>query len=241
MPLIILTIAALYLFAPGRAAAQELAAVVAPDGSAIVSLPHGWNITGAFEGTLDIAGPQGQVLGLGAYAAMMGSAPDPASGILTYLRGQPLAIRPVILESSPTAPLIGGGRSANLIIASELNGRRYRSLVSVTTAPIGYGTYGTWMLYFSFAGAPSDRFERDLPLMRKIWSSWSIHPAVLRGRVDAAQESMLDTYRIWRETMEYRNHVYERANDAWDRVIRGDSGRLRHKPGAYKEGQREWP
>jgi hypothetical protein len=57
--------------------------------------------------------------------------------------------------------------------------------------------------------------------MREIWNSWSVHPAVLRGRMDAARESMRETYRIWRETMDYRNRVYERANEAWDQVIRG--------------------
>jgi hypothetical protein len=137
----ILTVAAtIQLVAPcSPALAQKLMPVVAPDGTATVSLPPGWIITGAFEGTLDILGPQGQVLGLGAYAPMMGVAPDPAAGMLSYLRAQSLGIHPVILERTPVIPpLIPGGRSANLIMASELNGRHYKSLASVTTAQTGY-------------------------------------------------------------------------------------------------------
>src|SRR5207244_9151087 len=142
----------------------------------------------------------------------------PAAGLLAYLAQAQMSTNVIIQKEKPSAPLIVGGRSSSLWVDGTMNGRRYKSLALVTTADVGYGA---WMVYLSYATAPAERFEMDMPLMQEIWNSWTIHPGVFRERLNAARRSNAETYRIWRDTMEYHNRVYERANDAWDRVIRG--------------------
>lgn len=102
----------------GKAAPIKLTRQTAPDGSGAISLPPGFRITGSYQGTFDIAGPNGAYMGLGSptvctrpeAAAMFPGIPpldfqDPVRAMLDYLSfmGPKAGIRPEakILDTRP--------------------------------------------------------------------------------------------------------------------------------------------
>src|SRR5262249_44601728 len=51
----------------GRSGSDPLVRTPLTDGSGFIGLPAGWKITGAYKGTVDVVGPQGQAISLGGY------------------------------------------------------------------------------------------------------------------------------------------------------------------------------
>lgn len=205
------------------------------DGSGWISLPAGWRITGSFKGTVDVAGPNGQLVSLGGYTVgYVNPLPGTPANIMTGPYRAPVQALPAyidvmfnrvlsrgqaqyqMIEHAPFP--YQGGQGAYILFRLTAQGKSSMGLSMVTTAPVDNTQ---WFFYNSSVAAPAERFAQDLPTMWEIWKSWSVNPAVFRERMDAALRSMRETTRILMETNENTRRTYDNVNHAWSQVIRG--------------------
>ena len=78
-----------------------------------------------------------------------------------------------------------------------------------------------WMFYCSYVGAPVNVFAREFPTMLAIWQSWGISDALIRERMNAALQSMRDTFKIYQGINANQTRAGENAAAGWSQVMRG--------------------
>ncbi len=212
--------------------AQPLRQTMLPDGSGSIGLPPGWQITGAFKGTVDLVGPGDQQASLGGYmlvsvpgairAQMVGPYRDPVTTLQLYidhLTQGGLSRRQVSFRLIEQAPVPWqNGLGAYISYEVGMAGKHGRGLALVGMAPIDQTS---WMLYLSYVAAPTDRFPQAFPTLWAMWRSWKISGWVFTERMEAALRSMRETWDILQSVNANRSRAYENANYAWDQVIRG--------------------
>jgi len=204
-----------------------------PDNSGWVSLAPGWRITGAYKGTVDAVGPDGEIMSLGGYQQVFnyrypnmlyGPYRPPWPALELYIdilnkgamsRGE-AAVR--LIEQVPDQ--YPGGQAAWISFETAAKGKTYRGLAWVATAPIR-SDIASWFFYMSTVGAQSDLFARELPTLVAMWKSWGVSQAVFRERMDSALRSMRETYKIMQEAHDYQTKTYDNINFGWDETIRG--------------------
>ena len=206
-----------------------------PDGSGWVGLPAGWKITGAYKGTTDLVGPNGEsmVLGAAQHVFMRG---NPNSPImfgsyrppweawqlhLDFLNKGALSRGEASMRSVEQAPAQSAAGTAAWL-AYELTGgsAKFRGLAYVITKPF-HDDLGSWFCYASHMNAPAARWPQAMPVMWSIWKSWSVNPAVFRERMDSALQSMRETTQLILDANKYRTHSFANTNYGWDECIRG--------------------
>jgi len=214
---------------------QPLTQTQLPDGSGTVGLPAGWRITGAYQGCFDASGPDGSIASLGgSMIAFINPLPGTPANAITGPYRDPVRALPAmwdysvaqgalrsgqatiqIIESAPVATQQGQAAYISFRVYNRQTDGRYLALVQ--TSPVDDVE---WMAYMSVVGAPTNRFAEMLPTLWEIWKSWSVNPAVFKARMDAALQSMRDTFAIMQGAIEYRQRVGEAYAEAWDQVIR---------------------
>lgn len=231
------TLPAFQLAPPAAFQLPQMQTVMLPDGSATLQLPTGWRITAGQRGSCDVAGPQGELLSLGAavqiwtnpMAQLSGLFVAPYSDPVTAVRvlspqiaaalartGQPAPRLVRIIESQPIpAPT---GQAAMILYESETNGSRFLNLALVLTSVTGPEQ---WLFYVSVVAAPTENFAAELPLLRAIWRSFSVTPAEFQRRMDDAIQNMNETWSMLRSTMSNSTRASLSAAEGWDQVIRG--------------------
>lgn len=208
-----------------------------PDGSAAVGVPPGWRITFGQQGALDMEGPRGEQISLGAAApvythpmpfgqdmfvaqccdpvqAML--ALQPQISVLQRRMGKPAPRILRVIESQPSP--FPNGQAAYVLGELDEGGRSYMGYGFVATSKTGYDQF---MYYVSSVVAPDEVFRSELPLMIEVWKSWSVSDAVLRGRLEHAIQTMNETWKIFRETMAESTRASLSEAKGWDQVIRG--------------------
>jgi hypothetical protein len=214
----------------GAPAQLQLTPTQLPDGSGHISLPPGWRVVNSYKGTVDALGPNGEMLGLGSYAAvnskMMGnmypSIPkvdfnDPVRAALDYAAFQRQQVR--VIDVKPIQSSVPG-RWAFMRFQTAING-----------VPVdGLGLYGIMpvdqvqgILYMSYAVAPTQAFRNSLPGMWAAWLSWGVSDAVYRERLNSAVASMRDTGDIITGSYWDRQDTYARVNRNWSDYMRDES------------------
>jgi hypothetical protein len=245
----------------GPAASAQLQQTQLPDGSTI-GVPAGWQVTTANQGSLDMQGPRGEGISLGAalpvytqspgpyipgYSPAVASCCDPVRSTAELApqieqgaraHGIPAAHLRRILEAQETQ--WQRGRAAYILSESELNGQTVLSYGLVAAMPTG-GTQ--WMYYVSMVSAPEPVFRQELPLMLEVWKSWSVSSSVMRDRLDHAARSMQQTWDILRSGSSHATEVAHRCANGQDDYIRGvmtienvRSGEQRKVPNDQAEG-----
>ena len=225
------------LLAAAAASPQALKTTVLADGST-VGLPPYWWVAAQNPGSMDLKGPRGEGISLGAALPVYTSAPaigayqravapccDPvratyalAPQIARGLRAarQPAPeLRRVVASQPVSAP---GGQAAYLLMELDLNGHKIMQYAYILCSPTGLNQ---WMYYVSGVGAPEPIFRDELPLMIEIWKSWSINPEVLHQRLQHAVETMKETWEIYRSTQARSQDAHHRAACATDDLVRG--------------------
>jgi hypothetical protein len=219
-----------------------------PFGTGTLDLPLGWQIVGAGNGAVDVVGPGGEVLGLGAATQVM--TPQAAqqfavTGMAPQMFVAPAmqdpmaafqAVQPQIerFNASMGAPVVRltrvieadripfPGMTAALI-ASEgvgsMGNRPYRKLALVAAG--GVMANGNWLYYTSEVYAPTELYPHALPVMLKIWNSWTVDKKVLMERLISASKSMRDTQDILNSTEANRQQSQDRLSTAWGHHLRG--------------------
>ncbi|HXP85018.1 MAG TPA: hypothetical protein VN841_09875 [Bryobacteraceae bacterium] len=237
LPVMAKQVAATAPKAPGGGAPERPQIVRTPlsDNSGFIGLAPGWKITGAYKGTVDAQGPNGEFLSLGGYQQVFprGNYPKMING--PYLQPWPafMAYEDALLDHKlrqgqgsirliEQAPTQGspGQQAAYLSYEVAVAGQKYRGLAMVITAPL-HDDLGSWFFYLSLVGAPSDRYAQALPTLLEMWKSWSVNQSVFRERMESALKSMRETTRLIQEANAYRQHVFDNTNFAWDETIRG--------------------
>ncbi len=218
-------------------ALPPMQSVMLPDGSATIELPAGWRITAGHRGTCDVAGPQGELMSLGAatqvwtnpMARLNGLFVAPYSAPVTAVQvlspqisaalarlGQPPVQLVRILESQATpAP---AGQAAMILYETNNSGRSFLNLGLVLTTVTGPEQ---WLFYVSAVSAPAQSFAAELPLLRAIWKSFSVTPAEQQRRMDDAIQNMNQTWAMLRSAQSNATRASLSGAEGWDQVIRG--------------------
>jgi hypothetical protein len=211
------------------------------DGSSI-SLPVGWKATHVGRGSVDLAGPNGEEMSLGAAAPVYRNvqrlpympagyvlqAPccDPVRAYValfpqvaaatTKSLGKPPQFLDQIVEYLPTA--WPSGQAAYILSASRMGGRPYLNYLLLAAIP-GYSD--PWTVYISGVFAPAEIFPEELPTMLRVWVSYSVNPAIFAERLQHAAQTMKATAEMMRATMTRTSLAFQSAHEGWDQVIRG--------------------
>ncbi|MCA0242361.1 MAG: hypothetical protein LCI02_16045 [Proteobacteria bacterium] len=233
--------------------------VTVPFGSGRVQLPETFRIVGQHQGAVDIVGPNGEVASLGAanqvttpqaaqYWAARGLPPQTyvaaATGnpVEAFRSVQPQMERFAAARGNPVVRLtnvreaerIPFGNFNAALVASEgmgsIGNRPYRKLSLVAAG--GVMANGNWLYYHSEVYAPAELYPQALPVLLKIWNSWSVDTSVLMERLVSAAKSMRETNDILRSVQANREAAQDRLSAAWGHHLRGtvvvrdgDSGR----------------
>ena len=230
-----------------------------PFGTGQVELPEGWRVVGQHQGAVDIAGPQGEALSLGTASQVMTPqaaqywatrglppqiyvAPAPQNPVAAFTAVQPQIERAIAGRGGPVVRLtrvresdrvpLGSFNAA--LVASDgvgsIGNRPYRKLSLVGAG--GVMANGNWLYYSSEVYAPAELYAHALPVMLKIWNSWSVDKSVLMERLVSAAKSMRETQDILRGVQANREASQDRLSAAWGHHLRGtvvvgdaDSGR----------------
>jgi hypothetical protein len=230
-------LSACILLAATAAHSQTLKTTVLADGST-VGLPPYWWVAAQSPGSMDIKGPRGEGISLGAALPVYNSPPGPAIG---NYRPMVAPCCDPVRATNALWPQIANGQRAAGIPAPEL-----RQVVDSQLAPDGHGAYllmeldlhgqkilqyayilcsptglNQWMYYVSAVGAPESIFRDELPLMIEVWKSWSINPEVQHQRLQHAVETMKAAWEIYRSGEEKSQDAHHRSTCASDDLVRG--------------------
>lgn len=194
--------------------------LVSPDGSATLALPDNWRITGGAKGAVAVEGPGSEqiVLGLQTFVTT-NQAPymAPQQALAWFMRSHGLQLIGIEQHQPQQAR---SGQVELMVVDSMLQGRKYKSVARVTTAPIGMGN---WMLQISSMAAPFEQFQADYPTMQKIWNSWNLDPNYVRGAFQHAAEIRQQTATMLAKGAMDRFNGWKPFNEEWDQDIRGVS------------------
>ena len=236
-----------------RYAPQRLTQTTLPDGSGSVGLPAGWTITGAYKGCFDASGPNYGIASLGcAMNAFVNPLPGTPANVVTGPYRDPIHALPQmidialmqgklrnrqasmeIIESAPVATQQGQGQAAYIAFRLRDQQAEGHYLAMVQTAPIDDSS---WFAYMSVVGCSSDHFAEMFPTLWAMWKSWSVNPAVFRERMDAALQSMRDTFAIMQGIEANRAHAAAVANLGWSQVFNGVTT-IQNLPGVGEPGE----
>jgi len=224
-----------------RGRATPLHPVSLADGS-VISIPDGWRITSSAKGAVDVAGPSGEALALGAATPVQLRVPSyvPANTVfsgpccdpvtaMTVLTPQVSAVMqkagmPSVqllrvdkgdVQNTP-APM--NGKAAFIFANLSIGGRPTQSFSWVAAVPTGYEQ---WVYYISSVAAPSELFASEASTLLAIWKSYSINPQVFAQRMDDAVKNMNKATESILSAGRESARVREAAAENWDQVIRG--------------------
>ncbi len=216
-----------------------------PFGSGQLEMPSDWKIVGQGQGAVDIVGPRGEAVSLGMAsqvltpeAARMSALP-PQMFIAPATTDPMTAFRNVQPQIERMGVKLGGavvrmgrvhesdriqfpGFNAALIASDgigSVGNRPYRKLSLVAAGPVL--ATGTWVYYTSEVYAPTELYPHALPVMLKIWNSWTVDKKVLMERLVAASNSMRETQDILKGIHADGAASRDRINAGWGQQIRG--------------------
>src|SRR6266849_7028142 len=210
------------------------------DGSSI-SIPQGWRVSAQGKGSVDVDGPNGEGISLGAaapvYTRVQRLPYMPAGYVLQAPCCDPLrayqALVPQIsagmqklgrpsqqlvqfVEAQPT--VWPRGQAVYVLSELRIGGRPYFNYALVATMP----SYSDpWTFYISGVSAPEEVFRDEFPMMLKVWGSYTINPVVFTERLQHAAQTMKETAQMMRDTMAESSRAMHSAHEGWDQVIRG--------------------
>jgi len=214
-----------------------LAPISLGDGSQI-AIPPGWRVIGQGKGSVDLLGPQGESLSLGATmpvstrpagdagSVLRGPCCDPVRALqavfpqlaaIEQRMGLPVRQLTDIVEAQPT-PAPDGGDGAFILGNLSVGGRPY-SYFALASAIAGF--IDPWTFTLSGAMAPQPAFAAEFPTLLRIWRSYSANSRDFADRLQAALPGMDATRQIVKSTIAARVTAEYNADRGWDAVISG--------------------
>jgi hypothetical protein len=219
------------------------AAVLQPirlgDGSTI-SLPQGWRVTFAGQGSVDLSGSHGEMMSLGGAAPVYSAMPRirmPANYVLVAPCCDPVRAWATLFPQIASIALRSGvppmqlvrvveaqpvqfpsGQAAYMLSEITIAGRPGFAFYLVIAMP-GYSNQ--WTYYTSGMSAPADVFKEEFGTMLQVWHSYSVNPQVFQDRLDHAAKTMQETWNILRAGQASATRASLSAAEGWDQYIRG--------------------
>ncbi|MCL6528021.1 MAG: hypothetical protein K6T57_14215 [Thermaceae bacterium] len=224
----------------GSAPVAPLTRTPLPDGSGSIGLAPGWQITGAYQGTVDVVGPGGASMSLGGphivvpaqaaalfpgYPVVSSSNPTQALVEITRQSGAQMQV----IDSRPVE--WQNGQAAFVRYRGSAGGRTVEGFALAALMP--YDT-NALLFYLSYIAAPPQVFPQIFPTALQMWGSWSINPAVFTQRLMAAAQSMRETSEIITRSYNDRSRAYDSINKGWSQYIR-DTATLEYVDGRRAE------
>jgi len=203
------------------------------DGSKI-GIPEGWRVIGQGSGSVDLLGPLGEFVSLGAaspvYSRSPGGAQTPCCDPVKSLQAvypqvaaveQRLGVPPQLLagiaDSQPTTAPTGG--EAAFVLANINAGGRPFTYFALVQAVAGFTD--PWTLTMSGAMAPQAIFAEEFPTLLRIWGSHTANPPGFADRLQQAAQGMDATAQMLRATIAARETADYNASEGWEPAIRG--------------------
>jgi hypothetical protein len=225
---------------PTRAADVPLQPVTLGDGSTI-RLPQAWRVTSTGKGSVDLAGPRGEMMSLGAAAPVYSRAPrvpgmpanyvlvapccDPVRAMVTLFPQVAALARRTGLPSMQFVKVVEvhpvewpNAQAAYVLSDLNIGGRGSRGF-NLVAAMHGYGD--PWTYYTSGVSAPADVFQDEFSTMLRVWKSYSVNPAVFQERLDNAVKAMNESWQLLRAGMTEATRASLSAAEGWDQYVRG--------------------
>jgi len=215
------------------AAPVKLTPQMAPDGSGQISLPPGYRITNSYQGTMDIVGPNGAVMALGApilctrpeAAAMFPGTPpvnfnDPVRAMVDYMNyqarkgGMEMGLK--VLDAQPVQNW-PNGRAAFVRYSAQMSGKAFEGFGLFSIAPTDVNQA---LLYMSFIAAPRESYRAQFPGMLAAWGTYGVNADVFKGRLMAAAQSMRGMSDIISGVNANQQQTSVKVNEAWSDYIR---------------------
>jgi hypothetical protein len=155
---------------------------------------------------------------------------------LSQRNGGPAVVLDNVIDQQKAKANLPNGDSAlvNYLLTRTTNGvsKQYRAVAQIETDPI---LQGSWMFYAVELLAPTETFDRDLPLMLAMAKSMKTNDRVVqektRQNIDAqnrnfaemqqAHREQMDSYDRMNKAWEHRQLTQSRSNADFDEVIRG--------------------
>jgi hypothetical protein len=216
-----------------------------PFGSGSLEMPSDWNVVGQHQGAVDIVGPRGEVVSLGSATQVitpesarmlplppqMHMAPATNDPITAFRSVQPQMERVALKLGSPVVRMGRVHESDRIqfpgfnaaLIASDgvgsMGNKPYLKLALVGAGPVM--ATGTWLYYTSEVYAPTELYPHALPVMLRIWNSWTVDKKVLMERLVAASNSMRETQDILKGINADGAASRDRISAGWGQQIRG--------------------
>jgi hypothetical protein len=217
-------------------------AVSLPDGSGTMRVPEGFRIVGAQQGAVDVAGPEGELVSLGASFTVV--TPEGAMGPLGPM-SYPLVARPSeppqalaeilpqlarfmrqVNPAQPAVRLAGvreyhpvawpGYRAGFLLVDLQLaSPQGVQDYVAFMLVAVGQLVYTQWQYYSSSVAAPRPIFPRRFGDLLEIWMSWRVADHVLRQRIQQATASMKEANRLLQEAHRTQQEAFDRVMERW--------------------------
>ena len=219
----------------GGAGTVPLVPVSLADGSKI-GIPQGWRVVGQGTGAVDLLGPLGEFVSLGAAAPVYSRRPgyggvqtpccDPVKSLqATYPQiaaveqriGVPPQLLAGIAASRPaTAPT--GGEAAFVLANLSVGGRAF-SYFALVQAVAGFTD--PWTLTLSGAMAPQAIFAEEFPTLLRIWGSHTANLPDFADRLQRAARGIDATAQMLQATITARETADYNAGEGWEPAIRG--------------------
>jgi hypothetical protein len=224
------------LGASGDGTIAALARLRLGDGSEIGVMP-GWQVVAQGEGSVDLAGPQGEFLSLGAaipvYAGAtslagyvaQGPCCDPVAALRAVFpqlaasaqrRGLPPQQLTGVLDATASAAPTGG-QGAFILATASVGGRAYAYFALADA--IG-GFTDPWNFRLSSIMAPQPVFAAELPMLLQIWASYSTNPPGFADQLRAAARG-IDALQPMLQPAAAHATAKFNASSGWDRIIPG--------------------
>ena len=219
----------------GGTGTVPLAPVSLADGSKI-GIPQGWRVVGQGAGAVDLLGPLGEFVSLGATVPVYSRSPgyggvqtpccDPVKSLQAVYPqiaaveqriGVPPQFLAGIVASQPaTAPT--GGEAAFVLANLSVGGRPFTYFALVQAVA---GFTDPWTLTLSGAMAPQAIFAEEFPTLLRIWGSHTANPPDFADRLQQAARGMDATAQMLQATITARDTADYNAGEGWEPAIRG--------------------
>jgi hypothetical protein len=198
-----------------------------------ISIPPGWRITSQGTELVELLGPQGESLSLGATfpvyagpgpAVLQGPCCDPVAALQAVLPqlatlaqrpGLPVPQLTAIVEAQPTPD--PDGKDGAFILANVIVGGRPYGYFALANAVASFAD--PWTFHLSGAMAPQPVFAAELPTLLEIWRSYSRNPPDFADHLQQALPNMDATQQLLRSTIIKRETADYNASAAWTPVL----------------------
>jgi hypothetical protein len=199
-----------------------------------ISIPSGWRVTAQGTDAVDLRGPQGELVSLGATmpvysgdaeagdASLHAPCCDPQKAFEALFpqinaAGQHAGSPPQEITGVVAAQPVPGNAKGALILSNLRIGTSDYAYLALAEAVAGFTE--PWTFTISGVMAPQSIFAMELPTLLQIWRSYRTAEPAFQDGLEQALRNMSATQEMLKTTMSRRETSEFNADAGWDKVI----------------------